>query len=181
MCKLYRRHSHHQAKNLCRKLRKPSECNTKTLASLFPAYVGKGKRKFDPDSDCVFEQQQRRKKAVTPSRREKCVKMVVLESCSTLPRGSMTDQLERDGQIKQVSLGRFMNDEVKDVILKAFKNLELQHYKYLQCSKGNVLCVYEKQNLNGSDAISLAGSGCLYLQQSLIIDDSCTVSDASLG
>lgn len=160
-----------RVKDICQQLRKPSDATAKSIAKLFPACASstKRKRKFSPADDCVFIEQQRRKKAVNPlsSGRAKTVTVVVIrEIPCTIPRGSLRGQLKRMGRIKDLSFRRSLSaDEVRDVILEGFKATGIENFVYLQAHRSNTLTKSEDQKLNGNEVIALAGSGCLYLQE----------------
>ena len=80
-----------------------------------------------------------------------------------IPRGASREKLSNNGKIKDIPFFRYMNiKETKAVINEAFSSLGSELI-FLKSKKNNSLAVAEKQELDGSEVIDLAGHGCLYL------------------
>lgn len=173
-----------EARSVIRSLKNPSDANVKALARLFPACSsGRKKRSFDPTSDCVATEQQRKKKAATPHAkgRSKCLKVVLLkEFPACVPKGGLRVRLTKMGRVKDISFTRILsNVEVESIILNRFEDLGVKKFKFLQACKDNSLKLAENQTLDGNSTIGLAGSGSLYLQQTSISDDGPSTSGTS--
>ena len=161
-------------KNLCQRLRTASEPTKKAMSTLFPACANVSsskKRKFDPTEDCIVASQQQKKKAVNPSYkgRSKALKVIILKELPvTIPRGPLRERLRKAGRIKELHFHRVMSEEeVNSVINSGFEDLEVKGFKFLTPLKDNRLALAKKQGLDGNAIIALAGSGSVYLQESL--------------
>jgi len=157
--------------NLCSRLKKPSQVNAKVMADLFPSFKSSStkKIKFDPVQECVATEQQRKKKAANPKckGRAKCISVVVLKDIPpTIPKGMQRDSLRSSGYLKELWFRRILSEEeVTTLIRDGFKAINLEEFEYLQCCKNSSLKVAVKQNLNGNEVVTLAGSGCLYVHE----------------
>ena len=97
-----------KAKDICRRLGKPSEANAKVLANLFPACASSTKnkkRKFDPTDDCIVAGQHRRKKSASQSKgRSKQITVVLLSNIpSSIPKGAAREELKKKGKVREVA------------------------------------------------------------------------------
>lgn len=158
-----------RAKDMCKKLGKPSQANARVLASLFPACASSAKkRKFDPTDECVVAEQHRRKKSASAKGRSKQVTVVLMKDIpSSIPKGAAREQLKKKGQVKDIAFQRHLDeDEVKELLSENFEALKDAEVQYLQSHKNNSLSIAKVQNLDGIGVISLAGSGSLYLRLS---------------
>ena len=156
----------------CSKLKKRSHGNAAVISSLFPSIASK-KRKFDPyGSEAVP------KKATIPhlKGRSKTLTVVVLKQIMlTIPKKDTRENLRKEGRIKELGFHRIMSSsEVQVLVLKVFKSINLENFKYLKCCKDSHLIVFEKQKLDGNGVIALAGCGCLYLQE--LPSSSCSIT-----
>lgn len=175
-------------KNLVQSLKRPSDTNVKALVKLFPTKSGVSKRAdvskpvFDPTSDCVASENQRRKKSANPNSkgRSKCLKVVLVKELPcTIPKGPLRERFIKLGRLKDVSFTRVMSEcDCQDVILDAFKAVGLKNFYYLQVQKNHSLQLVPSQIRDGNSVINLAGSGCLYLQEA---NDKDTHGDPSLS
>ena len=158
-----------RAKDICKKLGKPSQANAKVLANLFPACASSSKkRKFDPTDECAVADRHRRKKSASSKGRSKQVIVVLLKDIpSSLPIGAAREQLKKKGLVKEIAFQRHLDeDEVKELLSENFEALKDAEVQYLQSHKNNSLSVANEQNLDGVGLINLAGSGSLYLKLS---------------
>ena len=156
-------------KDIVRSLKKPSDTNVKALVKLFPSKSGVNKPAFDPTSDCVAIDNQRRKKRAnlnSKGRSKRLKVLLVKEVPCTLPKGPLREQLSKVGRLKEVSFTRVMSEcHCQDVILDAFKAIGLKKFCFLQAHKNHSLQLASNQVLDGNSVINLAGSGSLYLQE----------------
>ena len=152
-------------KTLCETLAKPSETNARALANLFPATK---RKKFDPLCHSANFNSQQKKKAFSSKGRSKLITVVCLDNDShKVPRGSLRERLKGNGRIKDIPFFRYLTcEETKSSIEQAFSLSN--GFTFLKSLK-NILCVAEKQELNGAELISLAGKGSLYVTMKSII------------
>jgi hypothetical protein len=124
---------------------------------------------FDPTSDCIASENQRRKKSANSNLkgRSKCLKVVLVKEVPCiLPKGPLRERLIKMGRLKEVSFTRVMSEcDCQDVLLDAFKAIGLKKFHYLQAQKNHSLQLAPNQMLDGNSVIILAGSGSLYLQE----------------
>lgn len=164
------KHVSSSIKDACQKLKNPEEGTSKALKELFPSWTSsKKKRKFDPLSNSVAAEQQRKKKAAIPHHtgRSRSFPVILLKEIPvTYPRGNIKERLKRIGRYKRLTFNRTMsNEEVKKTIVNGFDNIGIEKFQYLRGTKENKLLKYENQNLDGNAIINLAGSGSLYIQE----------------
>ena len=147
-------------KSICESLAKPSEANARALANLFPATK---KRKFDPLSISVNSNSKRKKTAFSNKGRSKLITVVCLDCNSgMIPRGSVREKLRSNGRISDIAFFRYLTyEDIKGIIEQAF-SLKSKLI-FLKSQKNNLLCIAERQELNGAEVIHLAGKGALYL------------------
>ena len=102
-----------RAKDICKKLCKPSQANAKVLANLFPACASSSKkRKFDPTDECVVADRHRRKKSTSSKGRSKQVTVVLLKDIpSSLPKGAAREQLKKKGLVKEIAFQRHLDED----------------------------------------------------------------------
>ena len=162
-----------RAKDICRRLGKPSETNAKVLATLFPACASSTKnkkRKFDPKDECIVAGQHRCKQSASQSKgRSKQITVVLLSNIpSSIPKGAAHEQLKKKGKVREVPFQRYMSEEeVKEVLIEDFECLSYSEVQFLQSHKNNSLSIAMVQDLDGIGVIFLAGCGSLYLKVSL--------------
>ena len=112
--------------------------------------------------------QQKKKKASNPNYkgRSKAITTVVLKEIPvTIPRGPLRVTLRARGRIKELYFHRVMSErEVNNVIVNGFEDINIKEFRFLLPMKDNTLSGCEKQDLNGTGVIKLAGSGSLYIQ-----------------
>ena len=110
----------------------------------------------------------RKKKAFSNKGRSKLITVVCLDNDShKVPRGSLRERLKGNGRIKDIPFFRYLTcEETRSSIEQAFSLSN--GFTFLKSLK-NVLCVAEKQELNGAELISLAGKGSLYVTMKFII------------
>ena len=140
-------------KTLCETLAKPNETNARALANLFPATK---RKKFDPLCHSANFNSQQNKKAFSNKGRSKLITVVCLDNDShKVPSGSLRERLKGNGRIKDIPFFRYFTcEETKSSIEQAFSLSN--GFTFLKSLK-NILCVAEKQELNGAELISLAG------------------------
>ena len=136
------------------RLGKPGQKEGEVLSKLFPSSSKKRKtscRPFDPTAECCVSAQQKRKKAATTGGRPTNVKVVVMPKfLPVIPRGARRTKLFSEGRVKSVQFKRSMDyTEVKSVVSRAFTNIPLASWKYLECSRDNRVQFAASQQLNG--------------------------------
>ena len=104
----------------------------------------------------------RKKKAFSNKGRSKLITVVCLDNDShKVPRSSLRERLKGNRRIKDIPFFRYLTcEETKSSIEQAFSLSN--GFTFLKSLK-NILCVAEKQELNGAELISLAGKGSLLL------------------
>ena len=130
-----------RAKDICKKLGKPSQANPKVLANLFPACASSSKkRKFDPTDEILVADRHRRKKSASSKGGSKQVTVVLLKDIpSSLPKGAAREQLKK-GLVKEIAFQRHLDeDEVKKLLSENFEALKDAEVQYLQSHKNNSL------------------------------------------
>lgn len=151
----------------CKKFGLPDVKCATTLKHLFPATSSSGskKRKFNPAEECVASDAHRKRKAANLRVRPKNISVVVLESMPThVPKGHVRSKLVKKGNVKQILFRRNMTpDEVRAILVREFRGINVQTAQFLQCKPSNVLCLSHDQELGGEGVIDLAGQGSLYL------------------
>ena len=92
--------------------------------------------------------------------------MALKEIPISIPKGPFKDHLEKIGQLKEVSINRYMDvPEINQLLSNTFVNLgkDIQ-FQYLKPHQNNRLTVSDNQKLNGTGLAELAKSGKLYLK-----------------
>ena len=124
------------------------------------------KRKFDPSEVSFAEKQKKKKKAAVV--KPKTITFVVMnQQQSTVPKGRARKKLLAEGRIKKLAITRSMSvQSIRKCIKEAFSELKLSVSMVFMCTgTDNILEVFAKQDLDGSEVIELAGSGSVYLTE----------------
>jgi hypothetical protein len=125
------------------------------------------KRPFDPSAECVVAGPKSKKKATNQRIKPKTISVVLLkERPACVPKGHARKKLKRAGRIEKIELKRCMSSlEVRNVVVQAFPAFQdVESAQYLRYGQDNVMLL-EAEELDGDEAIDLAGQGSLYLSQ----------------
>ena len=159
-----------RAIGLCKRIGSPPGPQRQVIQHLYPASTGVVKkvpikRKFNPTEISIAEQQKKKKKAAVVKPRT--VSVVLLNKhISAVPKGKSRKSLLVEGRIRKVSISRMMCAEnVHSCICNAFSDsVEMSAPVVFLCTgRDNSLDVFQKQDLDGSELIELAGGGSVYL------------------
>lgn len=160
-----------KASSVCHKVGNPSESTAGVLSKLFnkaTPSTGSRKRSFDPSSACVVAGQLSKKKATNQRMKVKKIIVVLMkERPTSVPKGYARKKLKQAGRIANTELKRCMSSlEVRDAIVEVFPAFQhVESAEFLCCGQDNVMLLNEQQELDGDEAINLAGQGSLYLVQ----------------
>lgn len=159
-----------KAQDYCQKVGKVSEQSAKVLKKLYPAFssqsgTSRGKRKFDPNEECIVANEKRKKKATSVRLKPRTFCIVLLPKMTVyVPRGYTRSRLAKQGHVQKAAFRKNMNaEEVKHAIVSAFSAFELKKYIFLRCGQDNRLKVVDDNDLNGDDIFELAGQGSIYI------------------
>ena len=142
------------------RLGKVSEVNAKYLRTYFPASTSVPRKRscsaFDPLNDCIFSQEQKRKKGA----RVKPVQISVFVAnpgTTCVPRGAWRKELIEQKHLVRLELKRNMSSsEVRVAISNGITHLNVsQNFIFLECA-GHQLKISSNQQLNGDDVIESA-------------------------
>ncbi len=159
-----------KASSICSKVGNPTKSSSAILSKLFGGSKSLSRKKrlsFDPTAECVVASQQLKKKATNTMMKPKRVTVVLLKGMPpTVPKGYTRSKLTKANRIAKISLKRCMaSSEVRKVISDTFSGFNTESAQYLRCKQNNMVEVCDDQELNGDEAIDLAGQGSLYLIQ----------------
>jgi hypothetical protein len=132
---------------------------------------GKSKKQFNPAAECVVASQQKKKKASNSRMKSKTVSVVILKDIpDKVPKGYARSKLMKSNRIAKVQLQRCMTSlQVRKIITDQFSAfINMEGAQFLQCGQDNSMLLTEQQELNGDEAVDLAGQGSLYLTQSKV-------------
>ena len=159
-----------RAIGLGKRIGSPPGLQRQVIQHLYPASAGMQKkvpvkRKFNPTEISVAEKQKKKKKAAIV---KPCTLSLVLlnKHFSAVPKGKSRKSLLAEGRIKKVSISRMMSAEnVRSCICNAFSDsVQMSAPAVFLCTgRDNSLDVFQKQDLDGSELIELAGGGSVYL------------------
>ena len=139
--------------SICNKIKQPSKADAQVLRNLFPASGPSRKRSytFDPTSQCVAADQQRKKKKAIRNRVSKVTILQVNNVARGIPKGKYRRELKKDGQEVVVKLKRNMSArEVKNSLIRGTK---LSNYQILAPSQVGKLVYAENQDPTGDEVI----------------------------
>ena len=129
---------------VCEKIQKPPSDYRSILRKLFPSsnsaassQCKPSSKPFNPSDDCVFVNEQRRKKkAARKLLKNTCVTLMVIKDIQKgVPRSSYKASLIDDGISMTILLNHEMSsDQVGEIITKALMFKNIPYYTVLECN-----------------------------------------------
>ena len=121
---------------MCRKLGKRTEAEKDKLAQLFSSSKvpsGSRKRTFNPQSECVASERQRKKKASSSSRAVSRDVVVLSDYTPKIPKNQFRTELRQKLRIQSLQFKRNMSaTQTKKVICQSFKHIKgISSFTYL--------------------------------------------------
>lgn len=154
---------------ICNHVGKPSNPHTEAWHDLFQSSLSSKRIQlsdaFDPTQTCVALEYQKKKKAVR-CKPSKVTVIVVEDLRKCVPKGKYQKELTQSQQVVSLEFYRYMSStQIKNVIIRGFKDLPLHCFKHLVCDGSVSLVVNADQDQDGNKIINSLqpGKGTLYV------------------
>lgn len=148
------------------KLGNPSEAHVKALKALFPSSSSAPRKRnssaFDPLDECVFSQEQKKRRGARMKTVQVCV--FVEDYTKGVPHGAARKKMIDNKHLVKVELCRNMTpSQIRATILKEVSHLGISSmFTMLECND-NCLVVAADQQPTGDNVIESAERGYFYI------------------